>query len=140
MATTGAKDQSRLIAEGHVALRETIRELEAAKEPARLSRLLRVLNEKLEEHFAEEEGQDGLAAAVPSSVPHQVTKLERLFEEHGQFLSSVAGLSARLESIERVLGEARSDIWTLCHNLRSHERHESELLRDAINTDVGTGD
>lgn len=128
------------IATEHRELRRTVDLLENAREAHLIASLLTHLRGQLAAHFAEEEGDDGLASIVRHTAPQHIVHLERLFDEHREFESRIDGLNARFEVINRDLDDLRGTVLELCGGLRDHEERENSLITEAVYTDIGPGD
>jgi len=129
------------IAAEHRALGETLERLEGATDPHRLLPELEKLRRQLQEHFAEEEAHDGLGELVGRSAPHLLAGLQRVLGEHRDFLGQVESITARTRDlVDGPLREIRDSVATLVGQLRDHESRESDLLREAVATDFGSGD
>lgn len=128
------------IATEHRELRRTVDLLENAHEAHLIASLLTHLQGQLAAHFAEEEGDDGLAAIVRHSAPQHLVHLDRLFHEHRDFETRIGDLTERFAAISRELEEVRGAVMDLCRALRDHEERESSLLTEAVYTDIGPGD
>lgn len=123
----------------HHNLRESMVQLREAPDlPLIIAHLMR-LRDELVEHFKLEEGDDGLAQAIGETAPNALNTLDRLFHEHDEFLTAIDGLIHRAnDAMEGVASDLKSDIRTLCTRLEQHEATETELLSDAVFTDLGT--
>lgn len=129
------------IAQQHRQLRDTLHRVTEATSLERLIPLLEKLNEQLKEHFADEEGDGGLADAIGESAPRNLRAVEALFHEHREFLKELSELIARCHALQRgPKAEILQDVQTLSQRLHQHEVRETNLLTDSVYTDVGTGD
>lgn len=129
------------IAQQHQELRDTLHRIAEATSLERLVPLLEKLHEQLGEHFADEEGEGGLADAIGESAPRHLRAVEALFHEHREFLEGVSGLIARCHALlQGPKAEILQEVQTLSQRLHQHEVRETDLLTDAVYTDVGTGD
>jgi len=100
---------------------------------------LRRLRAELVDHFKLEEGADGLAQAIWETTPNSLNKLTGLFEEHGEFLDTIEELIDQTNAcLNGPMAEIHSGIRELCTRLEEHEVTETELLFDAVFTDLGT--
>ncbi len=131
--------RSHLLAQ-HRSLRETLGLIAATGELTRMVPLLEDLRAQLEAHFAEEEGEDGLADAVGASAPRHLRQLEHLMAEHRVLLGTLDALIARgramlNQPVRAYVGEVRA----LGQRLREHESQETALLSDAVHADIGSG-
>ncbi len=129
------------VEEQHRQLRQTLAQVEATSDLALLLTLLRRLRTQLREHFADEEGDGGLADAVMDSAPERLRRLDALFAEHREFLDATDELIARVDTIlNRTEAQVLGDVHALARRLHDHEARETELLTDAVFTDTGGGD
>ena len=143
MQSTGPEgsDQHRRdqIAVDHHNLRVTIDQLLQVAELPLVIAHLRRLRTELVDHFKLEEGADGLAQAIGETAPNSLNKLSRLFEEHGEFLNTIDKLIVQTNScLNGPMAEIKGGIRTLCTQLEAHEVTETELISDAVFTDLGT--
>ena len=128
------------IAEQHHELRQALAVIDATEDLAHLVPLLRALRGELAAHFADEEGEDGLAQAVGPTAPHHLRRLDSLFAEHAQLLASLDDLIQRGDAVvngavRQVVADARD----LTRRLARHEAAETALLTDAVFADIGGG-
>ena len=129
------------IAQQHQELRDTLKQVAETTSLERLVSLLEKLREQLREHFADEEGEEGLAQAIGDSAPRHLRALEVLFDEHREFLELVGGMIERCQALlTGPKAEILRDVHTLTKRLHQHEARETDLLTDSVYTDVGTGD
>jgi len=140
-APGSARRNAKRIAEEHKILGETLKRLEATTDPRLLLECLEDFRGQLERHFANEEGHDGLEEVVGKPAPHLLGSVEEIFDEHRQFLTSIDDLIARTKVLvaDPMTGILR-DVEALAGRLREHEERETELVSDAIYTDLGQGD
>ena len=127
------------IAVDHHNLRVTIDQLLQVSELPLVIAHLRRLRTELVDHFKLEEGADGLAQAIGETAPNSLNKLTRLFEEHGEFLDTIEELITQTNAcLNGPMAEIHSGIRDLCTKLEAHEVTETELISDAVFTDLGT--
>jgi hypothetical protein len=127
------------IAEDHHDLKQALVELRHTSELRLLIPQLTRLRAELKEHFDLEEGEDGLAQAIGESAPHHLNRLTKLFEEHVAMLEAVDGIIKRAEDcLDGPVREVFRDVTGLCRHLEEHEANETQLLTDAVFTDLGT--
>ena len=122
----------------HRTLKELLDQICDAPDAKSLAPLLHQLRFELSEHFQQEEGPHGFGAAVSEAAPHRTELIQRLFEEHTEFLNTLSGLEERAgrpaASEDEALCRAARE---LCHKIRKHEAQENDLLTETINTDLG---
>lgn len=134
---TGGSSRERIAAE-HAALRGSLEQLLEITDPHQLVSALEELRPRLAEHFAAEEGTDGLHDVIGDSAPHLLSSLQRVYDEHRQFLATVDRLTADARRCcQGPVAELLSGTRQLCDGLHEHEALESELLTDAVYTDLG---
>ncbi|MEE8526233.1 MAG: hemerythrin domain-containing protein [Thermoanaerobaculia bacterium] len=125
------------IAAEHRALVEALEALEGTHDPGELRLRLAALRGLLEQHYAGEEAADGLPGVIDANAPHLVASMQRIFDEHRQFLLDLEQLGAEARAcVDRNAGLHRG-ITGLVDRLRDHERRETSLVSDAVNTDIG---
>lgn len=140
-ATTPEPQDISRIAQQHKELRDTLARVIETTNLERLIPLLEDLRHQLRVHFADEEGEGGLADAIGESAPRHMRAVEVLFDEHREFLQTLGGLIERCQAL--LLGpkaEILRDVQSLSERLHEHEARETDLLTDSVYTDVGTGD
>jgi len=129
------------IAIDHHNLRTTFGQLQDAPDGALVIATLRRLREELVEHFKVEEGDNGLADAIGEAAPNALNTLDRLFEEHAEFLTTIDRLIAQAPAaLDQPDSALRGEIKDLCRALEEHEATETELLSAAVFTDLGTSE
>jgi Hemerythrin HHE cation binding domain len=141
METRQRKRRRPDIAEQHRELRGMVQEIEDTGDIGRLVSLLQALRRELQQHFADEEREDGgLAEAVGASAPRHLRRLDGLFREHTQLLATTDQLIARGQALlDGMVQDVLRDARDLCGKLRQHEAQETELLTDAVLADIGGG-
>lgn len=133
------RQRSHILAQ-HRSLRETLGRVAATSELTHLVRLLEDLRAQLEPHFAEEEGEDGLAEAVGSAAPQHLRQLDRLMAEHRVLLAALDGLIAQGRALlSEAVGDYVGEVRALSRRLREHEAQETALLSEALHADIGSG-
>jgi hypothetical protein len=130
-----------LIAEEHAMLRRFLGELVDAPDvltlPAKLDELLKIL----QAHFEREEAPDGFTKVVEDAAPHQIAKLELIVQEHRTLLAQVEALRWQAQAcLDGPVAEILNRVQAFARALREHEHRETDLLTDAIYTDIGGGD
>ncbi len=125
----------------HRDLRRLFDEVEAAAPHlGEVMPLLEALREALRAHFADEEGEGGLAHAVGASAPWSLRRLEDLLAEHPELLDAADRLLARGRALlAGPLAEFTGETRALLRRLRQHEARETEVLSDALHHDIGSG-
>lgn len=140
METSTQQGSRERIAAEHEALRVSLERLQAITDPHLLIPALAALRPQLADHFEAEEAEDGLHGVIGDSAPHLLSSLDRIYDEHRRFLDSVDRLTAAAQQCcEGPVAEILAGIRELCDGLHEHEALESELLTDAVYTDIGEG-
>jgi hypothetical protein len=134
----GEREAPSGIAEDHHALKATLGTLQATTDLKPLISLLEDLRGHLEGHFAREEAPSGFHELIGDSAPHLLAYLQRLFEEHREFLEDLEKLTEKTrQCFEGPVHEILCEVSGLAHRLQIHESRESALLGDAMYTDLG---
>jgi len=122
----------------HENLHNTVTFIEQTSDLRVLLPMLGDLRGQLENHFSHEEGPEGLHDAIGDSAPHFLTAVQRLFEEHRNFLSTLDQLIEEAQACwEGPLADILHQAETLCRKLQEHEAEETELLTDSVLLDIG---
>ena len=140
-------ESAHTIADHHQHLRGRFQQLQQSLVGAQLSELqteseLRLLERDLDEHFAEEE-LGGFFTQILADRPEFNQRVQRLVAQHREFKAVIGVLrsTCRLacgESGAREGWLAAFAEFEQC--FADHERAEHELLFDATERDLGTGD
>lgn len=107
--------------------------------------LIQVLNElrsRLAAHFAAEESPEYLSDAV-TAAPRLATRAKELQQQHAEFLAALERITTDIESkaLDGVqLADDREVLHQLICDLRRHEQAEDDLLLEAVDDDLGSGD
>lgn len=122
----------------HRHLAELTARLGAATDLLEIEALLGELREHLREHFAGEEGPEGLHQVVSEGAAHRLPNLQHLFEEHRQILERIDGLRRDVRAtIAGPLRDLREEAGSLAELLRRHESAEELLFSEAFYADIG---
>jgi iron-sulfur cluster repair protein YtfE (RIC family) len=100
------------------------------------------LRDLLSEHFAEEE-KDGYLRAALAAAPQFARPAATLREQHAQFLERLDQLIVRLRQCDPescYWRESRDDLEQLIADLRQHEQSENAIVQSAFEDDLGTED
>lgn len=136
--TTEAKDT---IARQHEQLKVLVTSLPATKDLALLVARLRELRDGLEAHFEIEEGPDGFHDIVLDRAPRHHTRVQRLFEEHRDFLRRIDAISTKAYAcLAGPAAEIFREVDSFTQALGKHEERENEMLGDAMYSDTGFGE
>lgn len=131
----------------HEHLRRSIQEAsDVLKSPHRqrkhLNDLLAMLSEQVESHFRHEEHGGYLTDAL-ARAPHLRSRAEVLQEEHLTLQEQIDKLHLLVHSgVESPSWWTRveSDFHVFAARLHDHEHAETQLVQEAFNQDIGTGD
>lgn len=137
--SSGSQESSRQrIADEHRSLRESLELLKDTSDIRRIAPMLENLRPKLEAHFRSEEEPEGLHQAIGDSAPHLLSSLQQIYDEHRGFLASIDRLTGEArQCCEGPVARVLAGIRELCEGLEAHEAAETELLTDAVYTDLG---
>lgn len=136
-----AEAARRQIAEEHRALQQLLERLKTTSDLPTLHLRLAELGELLGRHFAREEAPEGLHRAIDGSAPRLTSSVQRLFEEHREYLAELDELAEKARALaEGPTAEVRREVAELCDRLHEHEVSETLLLAGALYDDLGGGD
>jgi hypothetical protein len=114
-----------------------VSELEEAQDRARISPLLSELSSILPDHFADEEGVDGLFEQLRIQRPEIHSRLKSIQREHRSLLQGLQALQAKVDEEgldpERIEEEKAAFV----RRLRGHERTENLVVLDVYLEDEG---
>ena len=128
------------IVEEHRALGDAAARLGKTTDPHKLIPRLEKLRNQLEHHFEGEEAIDGIREDVSTTAPYLLGSLDKIFEEHREFLAEIDAIEAKTRAcVEGPLAEILQDVVRLIRRLRDHEERETELISDVYYTDYGEG-
>ncbi len=129
------------MADEHRELRQTLDRIEQESDLTALIALLKDLYAQLDQHFAEEESEDGLSQTIGDASPQHSRRLEQLFDEHKAFLATTASIMDRAQALlDGPKTTIVRDAQHLADDLRAHEEAETEIVMDSIYSDIGSGD
>ena len=135
-AKTG--DARRRITDEHEVLRSSLERLRDLTDLPSVITSLQSLRPRLVEHFQSEEAEDGLHHVVSENAAHLLPSVQRVFEEHRQFLADIDRLTSdAVECWEGPVARILQGIRNLCDHLHEHEILETELLTESVYTDLG---
>ena len=126
------------ILDNHCRVGQLLDRLEKAALPADLAPVLEECRQLLPRHFAQEETAEGLFGIIGDRSPHAREEIAALVEEHRTLIRDLDVLTRRV--VERpdkaqLLAEAAQ----FSQQVRLHERRETQLLVDALASDLGEG-
>jgi hypothetical protein len=123
-----------------------LKELAVAEELDRIRALVDALPELLSEHFAEEEGPDGLFDGLRVIRPAIDSQLKFLRQEHREILKIVEELRQQVRGTDQVmpadreeqhLARIREGSTAFLRMVRRHERIETRLVADTYYAEDG---
>jgi hemerythrin len=123
----------------HVRITRILADLEETPELERALELLRELAGFMPQHFAAEEGQDGLFDELLAIRPAVDSRLKLLCREHREIVEALEALEVLMLEAQKGLaqvGEAKADF---VRKIREHERKESHTVMNVYLTDEGGG-
>jgi len=130
-----------LIEKEHADLCGLLSRVEETTDLRQLLELLRGLPELLQRHFALEEGPGGLHQIIASRAPWRTHDLETVMAEHRTLAAKASGLVADLQQhLDGPPEDLLHRTASLTHRLQRHEALETDMLCDAVYTDLGGGD
>ena len=106
-------------------------------EPALLEEELPRLEALLLEHFADEEGPEGLFEKVMRSAPEALRSVEALQREHTTLLILLQHVLSRVQRQQQDFELTRMALEDLCVRIVRHESNETSLIQEALQTDLG---
>lgn len=129
-------DSRQTIARQHDELRELVRALPTTRDLVHLAARLGELRARLEDHYAVEEGPDGLYEIVVTRAPRHHTRVQRLFDEHRDLLRRVDAIVTKTRAIlDGPAADVHRDVAELVRVLDAHEVRETAMLGDAMYCD-----
>jgi hypothetical protein len=121
------------IMEDHLRIRALLDGLNAIADPNVLVTLLRDLRQTLDNHFALEEGDEGLHSMVALLDPDRAGNVDELLSQHRQLMALVDDLIRECnECIAGPLKGIRRNVNTLYTTIQNHDAAESELLTELL--------
>jgi iron-sulfur cluster repair protein YtfE (RIC family) len=126
------------IASQHEQLKLLVTNLPETKDLAVLLGRLKELRRGLETHFELEEGMEGFHDIVLERAPRHHTRVQRLFDEHREFLRQVDAITSKIHvCLAGPAAEIFREVEAFTQALHSHEERENEMLWDAMDSDTG---
>jgi len=123
-----------------------LKELAAAQDLGRIRELVEPLPEMLSNHFADEEGPDGLFDSLRARRPTLDSGLKSLQREHRKVLKAVEELRQKVQEADLLereddrrerLTDIRKQASAFMRIVRRHERTETRLVSDTYYTEEG---
>lgn len=138
-----AADHSRLLAGAEAVLNEWPHDArEATESRPYLVQALNELKSRLLQHFAAEETPEYLSEEV-AAAPRLAARASELQQQHAKFTETLERLIVNVQNKavdgDRLAGQ-REALTRLIRDLRQHEQAEDDLLLEAIEGDIGSGD
>jgi hypothetical protein len=125
----------------HRQLKALLETVSSARDLTTLVPLLVELRPLLGSHFAHEEAADGLREAVTGPHPRLDERVDAILAEHRTFLDDLGDILERSREVQNVtIPNLLLDVADLTRRLHDHEIRETELLTDAMYTDLGDKD
>lgn len=138
-----AAEHGRLLAGAEAVLAEWPHDArEASEVRPYLVQALNELRTKLQTHFAAEETPEYLSEAV-AAAPRLAIRAKELQQQHSDFLATLERVIANVCNSDVAkcrLADERELLRKLIHDLRRHEQAEDDLLLEAVDDDIGSGD
>jgi hemerythrin len=125
------------VEQAHDAIFRCLRELDDAREPADISKILEPLARLLPEHFTDEEGANGIYEELQAARPANRARLKSLEREHREILQALDELRRLSRELEERLGRVREEKSAFTQRVRSHEQAETCLYMDTYLLDEG---
>jgi hypothetical protein len=136
--TRSSRHEQSTIAEEHRELRALLERVSGNHDLRALVPLLETLQNILEHHFDHEEGEGGLHDIIGDAAPRFLPRLQMIFEEHREILRMVPDLLERMNAVlDGPVQALLDDTDALVKKLQAHDEAESELLTEALLTDIG---
>jgi hypothetical protein len=100
------------------------------------------LEQVLDAHVHGTEGEDGLFEQLREEAPRLLPAVERLQAEHGGLVAAGHVLAAKLATVHDTadVDDVRDEALDLMRRLLEHRHRGAELLFDAYQVDVASGD
>jgi hypothetical protein len=128
----------RRIEEEHRRLHQLMLAVTQETDLATLGTLLADLEALLVEHFASEEGPQGMHEIVSAGAAHRLPDLQRLFGEHRAILLQLAELRGEIAGLlAGPIRRVHQEVVALAETLRQHEAVEDDLFGEAFYLDIG---
>ena len=135
---SGSREARRRIDEEHRRMGELLKVLVSTTDLGRIEPLLGDLRSLLADHFAGEEGPDGMHEIVAEGAAHRLPNVQRLIEEHTAILARLDSVTAEVAACARgPLARALAGVCELVATLRRHEAEEEEIFAEAFYSDLG---
>jgi hypothetical protein len=130
---TVMRESESQITEDHLRIRALVDGLKAIGDPHVLVALLRELRKTLDDHFALEEGEEGLGALASDFAPDRTGEVEGLMGQHAHMLRDVDELiKACNAAIAGPLKDIRTRVHGLFDMIQRHDVAESEILTEIL--------
>lgn len=100
------------------------------------------LQEVLAAHIRGTEGPEGLFEQIREEAPHLLNAVDKLGSQHEPLVTAAEALADRLGQVstEGDVDDVRDRTLGLLRDLLEHRHHGAELLYDAYQVDISTGD
>lgn len=121
------------ITEEHLEIRSMIDRLQTMTDPYVMLLVLRDLQDKLDQHFQNEEGEEGLYTIVNANAPQHAERVDRLIEEHHVLSRELHNLVKQCNQVlSGPLARLKTDMSRFIDQLQAHDIAETEILTDAV--------
>lgn len=138
VAPAESREARQRIEEEHRKLNELMRQIRHTTEIGRLQVQMAALETLLVEHFAGEEGPQGMHEVVGEGASHRLPNLQHLFEEHREMLAAVAKIRADVDAcLNGPVRAVLAEVAALDATLQRHEAEEDNLFSEAFYLDIG---
>mgnify|MGYP004000887427 CR=1 FL=1 len=130
---SGSADE---IVSEHERVRKLLAKLAESDDWALLREVATELQSLLRGHFAHEESPDGLHQIIGFATPWNLRQVDDLVAEHSSIVTLIDALVAGAEDAtdRDAVMKTRAELGDL---LKRHEARETELLSEAMNTELG---
>lgn len=104
--------------------------------------MLRTLREQLEEHFHGEETKEGLFKQLFEQAPRVAHAVSELRDEHRAILLAARRLEEAVQQLDHTgaWSDAERQFEELHTRLRTHEKHENDLIQEVYLRDIAAAD
>lgn len=122
-----------VITEEHLEIRAVLERLQTMTDPYMMLLVYKDLQNKLDAHFQNEEGEEGLYAVVEEVTENHSERVDALLDEHQVLLTKLTGLIKQCnELLIGPFAKLKTDTGKFIEMLQAHDIAETEILTDAI--------
>lgn len=106
---------------------------------------MRSLESAMQQQYANAESADGLLSQIINDAPHLAPRVDRLKKEYRDLLRQMSTLRDQFESGSNAYElpnfvDIRQRLAWLLNAVRHHQSRETDLIFEAVNTDLGALD